>query len=333
MNDYKQLHDELRSFHDLYPEEFSLLYRNNQTCTLNERLMKYQLKFNLLEIINRQVKSSYRIYSYQSCFFITDYKTNSLDQVFSPYDEEVNICAPFYTNELFKNQRVLEIGTGCGLYTTLAAEKDCTVTGVDINPKAVEYAKFNILLNNVQQYAKVMAADIESMLPLVPEYDLVIASLPYMPNPPTLSEKKTYSDGGEYGWKLSLQAISQISKRLNSRARLKMYTMNLGNEHTSYIELNPYFFFNDLPVSVTLTKICANMHIFSDWYTHKFSNNNNQAVILQWLDHLKARNLNYMHYVTLEITPASKFSLTVKRKDYNLNIAYPRSKNIYSPIV
>lgn len=52
-------------------------------------------------------------------------------------------------NEIEASDRVLDMGTGCGINAILAASRSSDVVAVDINPKAVEAAAANAALNGV----------------------------------------------------------------------------------------------------------------------------------------------------------------------------------------
>lgn len=52
-------------------------------------------------------------------------------------------------DEVRAGERVLDMGTGCGINAILAASRSSDVVAVDINPKAVEAAAANAVLNGV----------------------------------------------------------------------------------------------------------------------------------------------------------------------------------------
>ncbi len=59
--------------------------------------------------------------------------------------------------EVKEGDRVLDIGTGCGLLAVLAAEKACEVVAIDVNPYAVSCAKQNAKLSACSKIAFIRA--------------------------------------------------------------------------------------------------------------------------------------------------------------------------------
>lgn len=73
---------------------------------------------------------------------------------------------------------VLDLGTGCGIQAIIAAEKASKVVATDINPHAIECARENAKLNNVE--LDLRQGDLFE--PVAGEkFDLIIFNLPYVP--------------------------------------------------------------------------------------------------------------------------------------------------------
>ena len=74
---------------------------------------------------------------------------------------------------------VLDMGTGTGFLALLAAIKAKKVLGVDVNPRAIEVARENALLNNIKNVefrVSDLFSDIEGEV-----FDLIIFNPPYLP--------------------------------------------------------------------------------------------------------------------------------------------------------
>ena len=71
--------------------------------------------------------------------------------------------------------RVLDVGTGTGILAIACAKLGAeTVLGVDTDPKAVEIARKNVLINEVGNRVKIMHRDVNKV---TGSYDLVVANL------------------------------------------------------------------------------------------------------------------------------------------------------------
>lgn len=55
-------------------------------------------------------------------------------------EESIEIIVDFINKQIEQNSRLLDLGCGPGLYTNRFSEKGYTVTGIDLNKKAIEYA-------------------------------------------------------------------------------------------------------------------------------------------------------------------------------------------------
>ncbi len=79
--------------------------------------------------------------------------------------------------EVRENDRVLDMGTGCGVNGILAASKSRQVVAVDVNPIAVECAKGNAKRNGVANRVVVRESDIFQNLS--GKFDLILFDPPF----------------------------------------------------------------------------------------------------------------------------------------------------------
>jgi SAM-dependent methyltransferase len=87
---------------------------------------------------------------------------------------------------------VLDVGTGGGVQAFLAARHARTVTGTDINPRALEFAAFGAALNNIDNVAWREGSLFEPVCGQ--RYDLVTANPPFIISPDTTY---LYRDGDQ----------------------------------------------------------------------------------------------------------------------------------------
>ncbi len=90
------------------------------------------------------------------------------------------------THQLFsflirsRSRRSLEIGCGPGPLTLHASRFSDTVTGADINPRALAYSRFNAALNGVEGVSFCQA---DAMTPFRGEFDRIFSNPPYYITP------------------------------------------------------------------------------------------------------------------------------------------------------
>lgn len=70
------------------------------------------------------------------------------------------LLAEAVLDEVRRDDRVLDMGTGCGVIAILAASASNHVTAVDINPNAVEATRYNAILNDVQDRIEIHQSDV-----------------------------------------------------------------------------------------------------------------------------------------------------------------------------
>jgi len=85
--------------------------------------------------------------------------------------------------DVHRGERVLELGTGCGLLAILAAKTGAKVVATDINPSALECARANAVAHGVAGHIDFRLGDLFE--PVSGEcFDLIIFNPPYLPVAP-----------------------------------------------------------------------------------------------------------------------------------------------------
>lgn len=85
--------------------------------------------------------------------------------------------------DVHRGERVLELGTGCGLLAILAAKAGAKAVATDINPSALECANKNAVAHGVGDKIDFRLGDL--FVPVSGEsFDLIIFNPPYLPVAP-----------------------------------------------------------------------------------------------------------------------------------------------------
>jgi release factor glutamine methyltransferase len=93
----------------------------------------------------------------------------------SPYSYSTRVLLD---NMYVRNQRVLEIGTGCGILSVFAAKQGAKVDGVDILPECIQFSLDNAVRNNVYRQTRFYYSDMFSNIQ--DRYDVIICNLPIL---------------------------------------------------------------------------------------------------------------------------------------------------------
>lgn len=144
---------------------------------------------------------------------------------------------------------VLDLGCGSGILSIIASGYNRHVTGIDFNPRAINFSQFNALLNDIDN-CRFICGDLYS--PIKNEkFDFILSNPPY-----ELSVHKSslFRDGGKYGYKVLQKIIEGVSLHLKnsgfcqivtkmpeftgkSKAQLFKEWIHNDNLHIFYLEL------------------------------------------------------------------------------------------------
>jgi release factor glutamine methyltransferase len=97
--------------------------------------------------------------------------------------------------QVLKTDKVLDMGTGCGILGIVAARKASEVIAVDISPFAVKCASENAYRNRVSGRMSFICGNLFAPFAGQPRFDLVLFNAPYLP-----SEKEEHYAWPETSW-------------------------------------------------------------------------------------------------------------------------------------
>src|SRR4051812_18297068 len=109
-------------------------------------------------------------------------------------------------------RRAIDLCTGSGVHALLASDHCQSVVGADINPRAVEFARFNAALNglrNTQFVESDLLSSVESTC------DLLLANPPYAPDTAAQAGDNFWS-GGTSGMDILGRIVQAIPERLEA---------------------------------------------------------------------------------------------------------------------
>lgn len=160
--------------------------------------------------------------------FFGKYVFEVSEEVYEPAEDTFLLARNLAVNE---SERVLDMGTGCGILAVLAAEKASSVVAVDVNPHAVVCAQKNAELNSVAAKVETRRGNLFATLKPEEKFDLILFNAPYLPVEP--HEGKSWAEkawaGGKTGRKVIDRFIDNAPKCLSGNGRVYLVQSSLSN--------------------------------------------------------------------------------------------------------
>jgi len=151
------------------------------------------------------------------------------DDVYEPAEDTFLIAEHLKTSG-----HVLEIGTGCGILSVLAALQAEHVVATDINPHAAICARLNAEINGVSEKIDILAGDLFSPLRENSAFNTILFNAPYLPEE-RREECKSKSlidyawSGGKDGRTVINRFIQQASKHLQPGGSILLVQSTLSD--------------------------------------------------------------------------------------------------------
>ena len=111
----------------------------------------------------------------------------------------------------------LDLGTGCGIEALLAAAHSGRVYAVDVNPRALEFARFNCLLNGIENVVAVKGNLCDPVRRQ--RFDLIVSNPPFVISPFT---HVTFRDAGMKGDERCVLMARSAARLLNEGGYFQM---------------------------------------------------------------------------------------------------------------
>lgn len=158
-------------------------------------------------------KSSKKIFHYNGL------KIELHHEVYEPAEDTFQLLEVIKINE---GDRVLELGTGCGIIALECARRGAKVVCTDINPHAFELTQTNYSKNIslLKRNVGIRCGDLFSVIKPDERFDVVIFNPPYLP---TRAKDRVggsgwfdvATDGGATGLTITKRFIEDLHKHLN----------------------------------------------------------------------------------------------------------------------
>jgi hypothetical protein len=123
-------------------------------------------------------------------------------------------------------QTALDCCCGSGIQSLHLARRGLNVVGVDIQELPIRLARFNSIINRLQDRTRFIHGDL-MQLTLPDCFDVIVSNPPLLPIPNTLSYD-VVGHGGEFGWKVTEAVLDKVAASSNGVTRGVIVGMCLG---------------------------------------------------------------------------------------------------------
>lgn len=233
-----------------------------------------------------------------------------------------------------KGDYVLDLATGSGIIALFCADKARKVVGTDINPKAINYAQFNAILNGLDDKVEFRLGDLFDPV-AGKKFDLIVWNGPTIATPDLPNKYPIYCFGGADGLNFTRKFIEKASNYLNPKGRMQWLDPCLGDDTN--------------PKSLEIIKETWKNNNFSVIYEQRVKPNplyslyeNVDRALLEpakglprplwiepltdkelsdWLEFLKRNNFTHIHAGMYKVYPSEGFKITKTRPN---KILFPR---------
>jgi SAM-dependent methyltransferase len=180
------------------------------TAHVSSAFVDKAVEMKLVELDGRFLRSKISLFPCYNKFIVTDraVKNTAINQVMWLWGESYLLGGQVKRSP---RRRAIDLGTGSGVHAILASDHCESVVAVDINPRAIEFARFNSALNGINNIEFTLSDLFNSVDSTC---DLLLANPPYAPDSAALAGDNFWS-GGLEGTDILRRIVEAIPDRLD----------------------------------------------------------------------------------------------------------------------
>ncbi len=319
----------LHELHVNYKKKYIDLFFYEKAIGFNKLDLSPLVETGILKKIGNKFRATVQVFPLSGKFIVTDFNYSAHRKIGKTYTTQENGVwgilpeeTPVIAKKAIVNTGdiVLDLATGSGMIGIFCADKAKKVIVSDINPKAVNYAKFNAILNGVENKMEFKVGNLFSPVKGM-KFDLIIWNGPTVAVPETPEKYPVYSYGGMDGAEFTRKFIDTALSYLKPKGKLQWYDCAVGTKEMPVtmeylvkkwggkkIKVN----FNSLtsdPVSLQKSfEIYAKYNLEQPKFKTPLSCKPvSRKEELKWHDWLRERGYTHFYYAFVEVRPSSKF--------------------------
>jgi release factor glutamine methyltransferase len=147
------------------------------------------------------------------------------DGVYEPADDTFMLCAHL---NITPGERILEIGTGCGLVAILAAKAGAHVVATDLSELAVQNARKNVAFHKCESLVEIRQGDLFAPIHPDEKFSLLVFNPPYLPGTKQDPGYDSAWSGGPKGHEVTERFLSQGINHLQATSRVLLIQSSLS---------------------------------------------------------------------------------------------------------
>jgi len=171
--------------------------------------------------------------SSNSRIFFANYVFQVRENVYEPAEDSFLFAENLQVKE---KDKVIDMGTGCGILGIIAAAKADEVLAIDINPYAVACAKENAKVNHASGKIFFAQGDLFGPIKVGEKFDLILFNAPYLPSEE--GEERSWLDrawaGGISGRDIINDFIREAPKYLKHDSEILLMQSTLSNVEETF---------------------------------------------------------------------------------------------------
>ncbi|MFA5126896.1 MAG: HemK2/MTQ2 family protein methyltransferase [Patescibacteria group bacterium] len=320
--------------HDLYTnhkKKYIDLFFYEKDIRLSESTFSPLIRLGILKKIKDRFRANFQIFPCSGKFIVTDFNysahrkigktyTTQRDGVWGILPEETPIIAK--GAKVNTNDTVLDLATGSGMIAIFCADKAKKVIATDINPRAINYAKFNAILNDAENKIEFKVGDLFNPV-RGRKFDLIIWNGPTVAVPETPKKYPIYCYAGMDGAEFTRRFIDEAFTYLKPKGRLQWYDCGVGTKEMpvtmrylkeKWQDKKIKVIFNSLTKDPVSLKKSFEIYDKYNLENPKFKTPLSCKPItkeeeLKWYNWLKKKDYTHFYYAFVEMKPDHKFSL------------------------
>ncbi|MFX0078010.1 MAG: HemK2/MTQ2 family protein methyltransferase [Candidatus Hermodarchaeota archaeon] len=160
------------------------------------------------------------------------------DGVYEPADDTFMLCANLCIS---LGDTMLEVGTGCGLVAIVAAKAGARVVATDQSALAIQNAKKNVALHNLDSLVEIRQGDLFDPIQPGEKFSLLTFNPPYLPGTKDDPAFDPAWSGGEKGYEITAKFIAHCSRYLHADGRLLLIQSSLSEPEHIQTQLKQQF--------------------------------------------------------------------------------------------
>lgn len=200
---------------------------------LGENGVKVLLRKKLLEEREGEIHAQVDLYPCDGAYVFTDRLMSPIRLPKHVYElGKDSYLLARVTPRSRRSRRTLDLCTGSGVHVINAARHSGHSIGVDINPRAIDFARINLAMNQVDERSEIREGSLYASVP-GEKFDLITANPPFHPTPD--EKMQIYRTGGESGETLTEELVTRLPDHLENGGLCSFIVVYPVLRHETYV--------------------------------------------------------------------------------------------------